>query len=268
MREYIIKIGLEGTWELHENEHNQGYIRNFYKAISLCDTDLVFLSDQDDIWKDDKIEKMSEILEQKNNISLLSCKYAIINAQDEQQHSLVETTAVKEDGKIQAVNVESILRAYHWPGMVMCIRKNFFDEIFPKIDKINVAHDFMFAYLAADTDGFYEYNYIGAYHRRHENNTAREEHRVFKLLNLKKKLEEILITEKLWETFLNSQLQIKQKSKEAMERRLLLLKERKIALEQKSFPKIVGLYWRDKGKSLRVKSFICDIWLVLFGKKI
>ena len=55
--EYIKEYGLGDTWELIKNEENLGYAKNFYKAMSLCNTDLIFLADQDDVWELDKIEK-------------------------------------------------------------------------------------------------------------------------------------------------------------------------------------------------------------------
>ncbi len=41
---------------LYRNRKNLGYTRNFSKAMSLCDSDIVFLSDQDDVWYKRKIE--------------------------------------------------------------------------------------------------------------------------------------------------------------------------------------------------------------------
>jgi glycosyltransferase involved in cell wall biosynthesis len=38
------------------NERQLGFTRNFEKALSLCDGDLIFLSDQDDVWFPEKIE--------------------------------------------------------------------------------------------------------------------------------------------------------------------------------------------------------------------
>ena len=40
------------------NEKNLGYLENFSKAISLTNGDYVALSDQDDIWTQDHIEKL------------------------------------------------------------------------------------------------------------------------------------------------------------------------------------------------------------------
>lgn len=267
VEEYITQKNLVDSWTLCRNEKNLGYVHNFYKAISLCDTDIVFLSDQDDIWEKEKIEKMTAIMEQRNEIQLLSCKYGIIDAQSVQQHSFVEPEA-KETGEIRNIDVQTILKAYRWPGMLMCIRKDFFHAIYPFIEESKVAHDFMFAVCAADANGFYEYDYVGAYHRRHDNNTAREEHRVFKLLNLEKKLSEIVHTKTLWEDFLSAKAPVGENTKEVMKERLALQIKRKNALEQKSLLQIISLYRQDKGKMLRLKSFICDLWLVLFGKNV
>jgi len=43
--------------KLFINPENLGYIRNFEKALSLCNGDFIALSDQDDIWDLKKIEK-------------------------------------------------------------------------------------------------------------------------------------------------------------------------------------------------------------------
>lgn len=42
--------------KLSQNEHSLGVVANFAKAISLCSGDIVFLSDQDDVWRKDKVE--------------------------------------------------------------------------------------------------------------------------------------------------------------------------------------------------------------------
>src|SRR4030067_269521 len=44
----------DGRIRLIRNETNLGYARNFEKGISLCETDFIALSDQDDIWFNDK----------------------------------------------------------------------------------------------------------------------------------------------------------------------------------------------------------------------
>ena len=53
LEEYKSKYGLK----YYINEYNLGYNKNFEKAISLSSGDYIALSDQDDIWLPDKLEK-------------------------------------------------------------------------------------------------------------------------------------------------------------------------------------------------------------------
>lgn len=61
----IIKETLDnwsGKVHLVVNDKNLGYRKNFKKAISLCNGDIIFLSDQDDVWNRNKIEIMVNAL--------------------------------------------------------------------------------------------------------------------------------------------------------------------------------------------------------------
>lgn len=51
------------TFKIFTNETNLGYTKNFEKAINLCSKDLIIMSDQDDIWKVDKIKKTLRFFE-------------------------------------------------------------------------------------------------------------------------------------------------------------------------------------------------------------
>ena len=52
------KIKFPELFFIHQNEINLRSNKNFEKAISLCDGDFIFLSDQDDVWKNNKVEKI------------------------------------------------------------------------------------------------------------------------------------------------------------------------------------------------------------------
>lgn len=267
VEDYISRHGLSDSWQLHRNPENLGYIRNFYKAMSLCDAELVYLSDQDDIWEPDKLERMNQVMEQRQDILLLASKYGIIDGDGNPRRSIVEPKA-KATGRIDPVDVEQIMRAYRWPGMIMCVRKTFFNEILPLIQDQPVAHDLALILLAADRNGFYDYDYVGAHHRRHGNNTAREEDRVFKLLNLERKLADIAVTKKLWQALIDAKFPLREESTAVIVRRKELLDKRQEALLDKSMPKLLAVYKEDGGKLLRKFSLICDIWLVIFGKNL
>ena len=204
VEDYIVEHDLQDGWKVYRNEENLGYVRNFYKAITLCDAELVFLSDQDDIWEQDKIERMSAVMETHPEISLLCCQYGIIDDSGQQMHSIIEPTAL-EDGAVHQIGVEEIVRAYRWPGMAMCLRKEFFNRICKQIMSCKAAHDLVFAITAADKEAFFTIGYTGVYHRRHDNNAAREEHRVTKLLNRERKLKDIEVTRRQWKALLETE---------------------------------------------------------------
>jgi len=46
---------------IHQNEANLGFTKNFERALSKCTGDLIFLSDQDDIWFPDKLAFVAKI---------------------------------------------------------------------------------------------------------------------------------------------------------------------------------------------------------------
>lgn len=265
VRSYIEQHSLQESWLIIQNPTNLGYIRNFYKAMDLCGTDLIFLSDQDDIWQPDKLKKMTNIMESRPEINLLSCRYGIIDANGQIQQSFVEGAA-REDEQTLPIHTKDIMQAYRWPGMILCVRGDFFRALLPRIDGCNVAHDFMFCMCAADTESFFEYGYLGAYHRRHDNNTAREEHRIRKLLNRERKLTEIAATKCLWQNFLSADLSLQDSTRQLLTRRLASLQAREQGLANRSLGQILSVYRNDPDHFLRAKSLVCDLWLVLFGR--
>jgi len=48
--------------QIYRNDHNLGYIKTFEKTLSRCSGDIIFLSDQDDVWHSNKIKAMTEFM--------------------------------------------------------------------------------------------------------------------------------------------------------------------------------------------------------------
>ena len=46
---------------VHINEKKVGYTQNFSRALSLCSGDIVFLSDQDDVWLSNKVDNVVNV---------------------------------------------------------------------------------------------------------------------------------------------------------------------------------------------------------------
>ena len=57
--------------KIFQNDIALGTIKNFEKAIALTKGNLIFLSDQDDVWREDKVEIMSRFFQENNTCKLL-----------------------------------------------------------------------------------------------------------------------------------------------------------------------------------------------------
>jgi len=72
---------------IHRNERNLGVLRNFEKALSLCEGEIVFLSDQDDVWLPEKIDEVVRLFEARSGA------LAIVNDKLITDENLVPTGA-------------------------------------------------------------------------------------------------------------------------------------------------------------------------------
>ena len=64
---------------LHTNEKNLGTGKNFEKAINLCTGDVIALSDQDDVWREDKLQKIETAFEQNLSVGLVFSDAEIVD---------------------------------------------------------------------------------------------------------------------------------------------------------------------------------------------
>lgn len=67
------------------NAERLGFARNFMRAISLCNSDLIFLCDQDDVWRRDKVEQMRAAFADET-VLLAYSNATVIDAAGEQLH--------------------------------------------------------------------------------------------------------------------------------------------------------------------------------------
>ena len=59
-------------FRIYSNENNLGSIKNFEKAIGLCTYEIIFLSDQDDIWLPEKVAEYCEYFQNHPEIEVLA----------------------------------------------------------------------------------------------------------------------------------------------------------------------------------------------------
>ena len=164
--DYIEKYHLDG-WKPIFNSPNKGWKKNFRDGIQLANNDLIFPCDQDDIWERNKIEKMSTIMEENENIQLLSSEYLPIYEAGGQ----VVETAEKYDCDLEKIPFDSHFASGNKPGCVMCIRRgliertrNIWEDWYP--------HDAFLWTMAIFLDGCYVIHEPLIRYRRHAGNTT------------------------------------------------------------------------------------------------
>jgi glycosyltransferase involved in cell wall biosynthesis len=64
---------------IQRNPQNIGSTRNFEQAISLCSGEIIFLSDQDDVWLPDKIEKMAAEFDKSPEAGMVFCDVEFVD---------------------------------------------------------------------------------------------------------------------------------------------------------------------------------------------
>lgn len=64
---------------LHVNHPNLGSIKNFERAMSLCQGDIIALSDQDDVWYPEKLAREAELLDDRPEVGLVFADAEVVD---------------------------------------------------------------------------------------------------------------------------------------------------------------------------------------------
>lgn len=256
---FIRKNGLDGKWKLYRNKINKGYPSNFYYACSLCNEEIVFLADQDDIWKNDKIEKMCRVMEKNPGAKSVCCKFNLMDEKEQEIHSIMAPTHAHETGEVRNVPVEEIFYKCQWPGMVMAYRRDWY-ESWTK-GNYQIPHDFLIVARAAEEGGFFQLDETLAYHRRHDHNTGGEEHHIRKLLNRDRKLKEIRDYLQILQQFLKEEVLATHTAKLLLNRKTTVMQQREAALQSGRISAVIKNAWKNR-KYVRLATAVCDVIIV------
>lgn len=101
-----------------KNEERLGYTKNFERALGLCSGDLLFLSDQDDIWLPSKIEIVCTAFENGNFVVISDCR--LYHACIQEERSLLD--------QISSVGLSD---AHHVLGCCTALRRSFLEFLRP-----------------------------------------------------------------------------------------------------------------------------------------
>lgn len=142
----------------------KGIIKNFENAIKHCRGDYIFLSDQDDIWMDNKIEKTMNLFNEENYILIVHDNKMVNSQKEIINNSFFEYRGCK-NGIINNLIKNSFI------GCCMALKKELVSEIIPMPTDIPM-HDQWIGLIALLNGKVCFYKEPLILYRRHDSNNS------------------------------------------------------------------------------------------------
>lgn len=153
--------------KLYRNDKNLGVVKSFEKAFMEASGDVVFLCDQDDVWHEDKIEKVLENFHQNPKSLIVVHDAILIDSQNKSLEQTFYSTRQFSDSLVKN------LYKNRFHGCCMAVKREFLDLCIPFPEKTPI-HDWWIGILACRKGkvSFLAETLIG--YRKHENNLTGE----------------------------------------------------------------------------------------------
>lgn len=111
---------------LYAHEKNQGVVATFEDALRCATGNILFLSDDDDLWAPNKVDKVLQAFEQHEEAQVVASRVALI---DEQGAALPDAR-VNRFGTFRSGFWDNVIKN-HYQGSAMAIRASFLGKVLP-----------------------------------------------------------------------------------------------------------------------------------------
>lgn len=142
---------------LHVNEQNLGSTRNFERAVSLCEGELIALSDQDDVWLPQKLARLEEEFARDASALVVFSDAEIVDEETRPAgQGLWESVGVRAEelARIErGRGIGELLRGATVTGATMAVRAQLRGLALPFPADLQLIHDGWMALLAACVGG-------------------------------------------------------------------------------------------------------------------
>lgn len=153
---------------LIQHDQNQGVLRSFEEAIRSASSDILFLSDQDDIWAPDKVSTVLKTFQLHPDADIAISDASLVN----EDGLAVAPSYYAQLGGFRAGVVQNLVHC-HYLGCTMAFRSRIRSRILPFPIGHPVLHDLWIGSVNSFTGG--KTIYIDrslVYYRRHEGNAT------------------------------------------------------------------------------------------------
>lgn len=154
-----------------QGDKNLGFIKNFEKAISLADGEVIFLSDQDDVWSANKIETMLLLFIDHENVGLVYSDAILTDSELEPTgRTLFESRKSLMLNKPRTAPM--LIKEVGINGCTMAFRSNLKELVFPIGE--GWGHDHWIAFIAHTVMDVTPVCQSLMYYRRHEDSAGND----------------------------------------------------------------------------------------------
>lgn len=130
---------------LHFNEQNLGSVKNFEQAVRLCSGDVIALSDQDDVWRGDKLQLFQDAFESSPSVGLVFSDAEVVDENLNPLHRRMWNDVGFNAHKKRLVRsgraLEVLITGWTVTGATMAFRSRFVNVSLPIPDGIAMIHD-------------------------------------------------------------------------------------------------------------------------------
>jgi glycosyltransferase involved in cell wall biosynthesis len=178
----------DGTWEFLEkwakhapvrvtllrNEPQLGLTRNFEQSITAMDEDIIFTSDQDDVWLPNKVALMVEVFEQRQDVSLIHTDAILVDSEGRDLSTTLFGELGLSDTERKAIHQGNAFavncRRNVITGATVAFRHKLLSLALPLPGYMY--HDAWLALIAAATDGVHLLERPTIHYRQHGSNVV------------------------------------------------------------------------------------------------
>lgn len=147
------------------NEENLGHVKNFEKALSYARGDLIFLSDQDDVWHPNKVSYVRDLFNANSGVDVVHHGMTRVDADG---LPLLNSRVLISQFRSRHVVVSQFLKSYVF-GCCIAMRRDFLRYILPFPESV-YAHDHWIALTSGVHSSFLHTNEALIEYRIHGGN--------------------------------------------------------------------------------------------------
>lgn len=153
--------------KLYKNEINVGVIKSFNRGLGLVKNDIIFLSDQDDIWQDYKVETILATFVENQNICLIVSDASVIDSNG----NIIYDSFMKNIGNFKYGLINNIIKN-KFLGCTLAMRKTLLSFALPIPNQVPM-HDIWLGCIGQLFGKIFFIDKQLIYYRRHNANVTK-----------------------------------------------------------------------------------------------